>query len=297
MGVEYEHWLLPRNRDYRPASGGVARLVDALRRERWVVAPGEPHFAEMRGGFGTPRGISTEADTGGYASVFGKNPNFPDDPNAFVVDPNKIRRGLPLHQPIPVPLTSDWIDARIDPHHANPLAREMGLFFPVQLPDDVFSDWQEAGIKYPFTFGEDDLSNYHQVMLYLADDFVTHDWTNTFGDALDDKCSCGEKLGYNPDGKYVQYVVALSIDGRISRKCPACGTVFNPSLHSTLVSDGWDEGATCHLRGGVTFRFAVRIDCHKGWPREHGRIFLKPEFRQLIEASLGEAFEDIGGLY
>jgi hypothetical protein len=283
MGVEYEHWLLPVNRDLRPSTENVVRLVNVLRRERWVVAPDMPRFEELRGGFWTPRDVRDEDDTGGYASLFGKNPNHP-------------RRGLPRHEPIPASLGADWIDARLDARHASPLAREITLAFPIYLRDDVFSDWSDAGLQYPFTFGEDDASNYHQIEIHLADDFVAHAWGNAFADALDDRCSCGAELRYDPDQDFIEWVIAVRHAHRIRRTCPRCGARFDPTTRTTTFKPGWDQSLET-LRGGVTYRFAIRIDCHKGWPRDRGRIHLKPAFRELVDTTIGERFEDAGGLY
>jgi hypothetical protein len=259
MGVEYEHWVLPKRRDYRPSTETVARLVEALRTEHWVAAEGE-------------------------ARVFGPNPNAAAG-----------RRSRPITQPIPAPLSASWIDARLDAAHPDPLAREIGLYFRVELSDIDFADWQEAGIQYPFTFGEDDLSNSHKIGIYLADDFVAHDWTNAFG-RIDSTCACGLKLAYDPDEK-LEYVAALVTDWRIKRTCPSCGAVFDPSLRTAEGTDGWDDNRRFEVPGGITFRFAVGIDCEKGWPRGQGRLALKPAFRELVERLCGEPFEDLGGLY
>jgi len=35
------------------------------------------------------------------------------------------------------------------------------------------------------------VTNHHEISIYVADDFVTHDWTNAFNDAIDDACACG----------------------------------------------------------------------------------------------------------
>lgn len=284
MGVEYEHWILPKRRDYVPSTQVVARFVELLRSKRWVLTPGMARFAELRGGYGTPPDVRGEDDTGAYASLFGTNPHTP-------------KRGRPVYQPVPAPLDASWLDARMDERHPSPLAREIGLCFPIQIPDEELSTWEEAGLEYPFTFGEDDVFNYHQITLYVADDFVTHDWTNTFQSPIDDSCQCGTKLRYDPDRDYPAYVAAHSIDGRIRRVCPTCKAPFDPTGRASVMNDGWEEGRSAPLPGGITFRFAVRIDCHKGWPREHGRISLKPELRELIEEVIGEPCEDFGGLY
>jgi hypothetical protein len=282
MGVEYEHWLLPTSRDLRPSTDAVARLVGALRRDRWVLSPEMPRFQELRGGFGTPRDVRDEDDTGGHASLFGKNTHQP-------------RRALPIHEVIPPALASKWIDARLDASHPSPLAREIALAFPLFIPDDVFSDWSDAGLQYPFTFGEDDASNYHKIEIFLADDFVAHDWTNAFSIGIDTRCECGTTLRYLPDQDHIEWVPAIGNQARIHRVCPRCGARFDPSTRATTFKPGWDATSE-PLRGGVTFRFAVHIDCHKGWPRDHGRLRVKPAFRELVEASIGEAFEDFGGL-
>ena len=86
------------------------------------------------------------------------------------------------------------------------------------------------------------------------------------------------------------------LDGqRIRHVCPTCNTRFDPKTRTATFTNGW-TGEQIAYPGGITFRFAVRIDCHKGWPRGRGPITLRPELRDLIASVLDEPCEDVGGL-
>jgi hypothetical protein len=47
MGVEYKRFLIPRPNAFLPDAATVAALVDALRRERWLIDPASPQLAAM----------------------------------------------------------------------------------------------------------------------------------------------------------------------------------------------------------------------------------------------------------
>jgi hypothetical protein len=59
------------------------------------------------------------------------------------------------------------------------------------------------------------------------------------------------------------------------------------------VLDGW-TGMPVPLAGGLTFRFALKVDCHKCWPREEeeGKRFqLRSEFLDLWRKLIGVPFD------
>jgi hypothetical protein len=47
MGVEYRRYLIPRSNSFLPDAAVVAELVNALRRERWLIDPSSQHLAAM----------------------------------------------------------------------------------------------------------------------------------------------------------------------------------------------------------------------------------------------------------
>lgn len=56
MGVEYTHYLLPRDATYRPSAERLSRFAAALIAEGWLFAPGTPAFARLVSGFEYEKG-------------------------------------------------------------------------------------------------------------------------------------------------------------------------------------------------------------------------------------------------
>jgi hypothetical protein len=151
----------------------------------------------------------------------------------------------------------------------------------VSSPVDTF---EEAGIPYPFTFGADD-TTYHDLVIHLAHDFVHH--SSEMIDPIDTRCACGQDLGYDRDG-------AIRYDPRIYAMCPWCGQAFDATRRTTY-RDGWTGAHGTIL--GAAYRFAVIVDCGKGWPHERHPIAVAPRFLTLVEESFGERFDDFGDFY
>jgi hypothetical protein len=76
---------------------------------------------------------------------------------------------------------------------------------------------------------------------------------------------------------------------------PKCARGFDPSGKKCQILDGW-TGEPAPLLGGLTFRFALVVDCHKYWPHEEEasrRFQLRPEFLDLWRRFIGVPFEQI----
>jgi hypothetical protein len=156
-------------------------------------------------------------------------------------------------------------------------------------------DWhvqnlREAGVEYPFVFDPypDSGPPYFYVRLILGQDYFY--WTGEnvmpFADTAT-KCACGEQLAY-----WTGWAHGVGSQ-RIHHKCPNCGRGFDPSGKSCRLIDGW-TGVSSQLPGGLTFRFALVVDCHKYFPsdEEAGRRFhLKEEFLDLWRKFIGVPFE------
>lgn len=279
MGVEYEHFVLPVRRDFRPSSETLARLVGELRRNHWVISDDHPHCASFTSGPMTTSGGKVT----GYASPVGRNPKA-----------SLGRFGWPTVRNLPDPLDPAWLDTLTPADVPAPLSEELCLIFPVDVVGDEFSTFDEAELEYPFTFGADDLdANYHRIELHVSGDYVVDDCNNTF-DGIDATCACGVELRYEVDR--IEFIPAIFNPWRIKSTCPACTACFDPTTRSGAMRNGW-TGAIDRLNGGLTYRFALRIDCGKGWPRKRGPLTLRPELRELVECVLGQPCEEMGGLY
>lgn len=255
MGVEYEHWILPRDRDHAPSAETFALLVEALREERWIVSDGAHACRALED----------------------RSPGCK----------KRQREGIPEQ------VTAEWVTSKLDTSSARAIDRELVLFFPVDV-DDTFETWAEADVRFPFTVGADETSNYHEYQIFLADDFTA--WTNGgFTETVSGACDCGAELEYDVLTEYPETLAAHDAR-RIRRSCPSCGARFDPGARSVAFQHG-DGAAEEQLRGGLTFRFAIRIDCHKGWPRSSARLALAPELLALVSRVLGTAVEDVGAFY
>jgi hypothetical protein len=275
MGVEYRHFVMPLDRAFQPAFGRIATLVERLRAERWVLTPEHPAF---EGQFNKPAEVRACERTGGRAERFGPNPS------------RSRRMRWETALPVPIPIDEAWLSALRDPGAADPQADELALIFPVNLPD---GDWDDLDVRYPFTFGEDE-PGYHDVIVLASRDFIHHSSENI--DPVETACArCGADLGYEPDDRL--FVVAADFHARIRARCPGCGAPFHPSAQRVEIRDGYTTSHAGLLAGGAAFRFAVVVDCSKGWPRGKGAPALHADLLRLCEETIGARCVSAGDFY
>ena len=112
-------------------------------------------------------------------------------------------------------------------------------------------------LNYPLTpeFKADDHGGYYDFELLLSDDFVAEDGESI--DPISTNCVCGHDLAYEPDED-------IFYAGRIRRVCPQCRASYRPQDHETIIRDGF-TGEESHIAGGLTYRFAISINCGKCW--------------------------------
>src|SRR5215213_6153529 len=144
MGVCYRNFLLPRDRRFVPTADRIARLVERLRAERWVLTPDDAAFARSEAGSPSlyPRA------TGGWAEP-------------FLARFTKPRERWQKALPIPTPLTAQWIEAQRHSDSSNPLQRELALHFWVS----VEQGFAELGMPYPLAYGENEDDGYHDIFI------------------------------------------------------------------------------------------------------------------------------------
>jgi hypothetical protein len=176
------------------------------------------------------------------------------------------------------PFTPSWVE--FHSHH------ELILSWYVQ-------NTNEAGVEYPFTFDPypDSGPPYFYIRVALADDYFHWTGENVMPfKEKDTQCTCGEQLLYRTG-----WAPGTAAE-RILRVCPACGRNFDLSGIFCDVLDGW-TGKPQPLRGGLAFRFALVVDCHKYWPRDDEaalrRFQLRDEFLGLWRTHIGEPFEQV----
>lgn len=268
MGVEYRNFLLPRDRTFVPTAERIARLVERMRAERWILTPGSQA--------GPP---SDHPGARGWAEP-------------FLEKATSLRRRREEAQPVPVPVGAEWLAGRRDPHHANAKADELALHFEVSAADEGFSD---LDLPYPLAYGEDE-PGYHDIWVYASRDFVWH-----LGDGAI-ACACGAALAYSVERGTI---APIDLEERIRSTCPACAAPFDGDLGDAE---------------GIAFRFAVVVDCGKGWPlagragtglaplaAQGGPVLrsaygdpappLHSAFSTMVEESLGARFDSVPEFY
>ena len=148
---------------------------------------------------------------------------------------------------------------------------------------EVLVEWPNSnlklsGLKYPLTVipGPDDM--YYDVEIHLTEQTVYH--TSEIIDPFEEiTCSCGSEIEqFEPSDRCLFY------DPRLPNHCPSCGTLMNYATLPMMVHDGW-TGDESEAAGGVTYRFAIIVDCGKYWPESEAAV--APEFLAIVEQTLG----------
>ncbi len=151
---------------------------------------------------------------------------------------------------------------------------------------------REAGVQYPFVFDPypDSGPPYFYIRLILGHEYFYWTGENVMPfDEASTKCVCQEQLSY-----WTGWAHGVGSQ-RIHRACPRCGRGFDPSGRACEVLDGW-TGVSTQLIGGLTFCFALVVDCHKYFPsdEEVGRRFhLRAEFLDLWRTFIEVPYEQV----
>jgi hypothetical protein len=128
---------------------------------------------------------------------------------------------------------------------------------------------------------------YYELELHFAEDFVTS--PSEIIDQIDATCECGTGLEYDPP---LERDVFYS--SRIRRVCPECGEPFRPQDHAAFTRHPF-TGEEGELAAGVTYRFAIVVDCGKGWVHDApAPPSAQPAFRAACEGALGVPLYEVG---
>jgi hypothetical protein len=283
MGVECSYYLLPRPNTFQPTGDQVRQFVDILRRDGWVWAqPVAKEEGTRLGGPATAQELS-------------------------------IADGLRLLPASGVPardLCFFWSFPDWDRTQAR---------FPFVVepdPEQGFTSW------------------YYDLQLHLmAAGYFAHEREETVELLADTHCSCGQELDWSKvEGEWysrrrpatppVEPTRAHDVEGfralyreffggfegvgiayspisalsRLQDRCPACGQPFDPSTRIARARDPMTL-KPCTIPGGITYRFALMIDCGKSLP-----IYIdptrpnpiQPELLDLCQRHFGTDFYDVG---
>lgn len=142
----------------------------------------------------------------------------------------------------------------------------------------------KAGLKYPLAdlpYGLYEEIPY-ELILHLAEDYlyVTSEILDPFENV---NCPCGENLSY-----WVRDESPFTLHNanRIHRRCPDCGAPFRPQDHPATFRDATTGDSTV-VPGGLTYRFAISVDCGRCFPRDSWPVSADPDFVRICSDALG----------
>ena len=182
MGVEYEHFLIPKPNSFSPTAGKLLELVRELAKRSWIRTPDAPGFDRME-----TNGMPRSAMRTGAHYRHGKD------------DTSKS---------LPWPLDLDWLNAH--------LAADLRLMWPVgslaraglQYPLTRAPDMPAEAL-------------YYDLRMELCPDYVyrTSEIIEPF-DAT--TCVCGAELGFDPEDEIFYQSRIHSACPKCSREIDVC---------------------------------------------------------------------------
>ena len=258
MGAHYERWLITKGNVFSPAAASIAKLVDRLRKEKWVIDPQSPDLAKLRFEGAREQRAKT---TGGYAVKTVEN-RFGGDVAATLAATT---------DELPAALTAACID--------DPGREELRLVWPVRgdapLP-----------VKYPLSRVPEGAVSY-ALEIHRADEYV-YPTSDSIG-AVPCTCKCGEDLAFEWDED--ELVPAFAASSGIFTECEECSNTFDPSKGSATITRPFDHKSE-EVRGGAAYRFALKIDCGACFVADPALAFA-PELVALLEAEFGRTFYEV----
>jgi len=262
MSVEYERWLLPRGSVFLPSGVAVAKLVERLRKEKWIPDPASPDFARLRFK-GTAAKLA--AKTGGYAVKSVAN-TFGDDLVAKLAASTEAQ---------PAAITGAWLD--------DPVRGELRLVWPIDGDDPL-------PVRYPLSRKPESALKY-AIEVHRAPEYV-YPFSDTI-DSIPTLCACGEDLAFEWDEDDV--VPPFGASTGIFAECDKCSRTFDPAKQTATVTNPFD-GTEEDVRGGAAYRFALKVDCGACFV-EDPRLAFAPELVALVEEEFGRSFFEVGSTY
>jgi hypothetical protein len=261
MSENYERWLVARGSVFLPSSAAVAKLIEQLRAEKWIVDP-RTDLTKLR--FRGQREEHAKA-TGGYAVKTVEN-RFGNDVKA------KIAAST---EPQPDAITAAWLD--------HPDREELRLVWPVASDEPV-------ALGYPLSHRPEGAVEY-SLEVHRAPEYIYPAAENI--QAIPTMCACGEDLSFEWDEDEV--VAPFRASSGIFAECDECSRTFDPSRGSASVKNPFD-GTKEKLPGGAAHRFALKVDCGTCFVAEP-RVSFAPALVALVEKEFGRSFYEVGRLY
>lgn len=262
MAVAYERWLIARGNAFSPAAASVVKLVERLRKEKWLVEPTPPELAKLH--FEGKRESLAKA-TGAYAVKTVEN-RFGNDVNAKIAATT---------EPLPAALTAEWLD--------DSTREELRLVWPV-------SSEAPLPLQYPLSITPAGKVRY-ALEVHRADEYV-YPTADAIG-PVPTICRCGEDQAFEWDDE--ELVPTFGASSGIFAECEECSRTFEPSKGNAVITNPFD-GSTAEVPGGAAYRFALKVDCGTSFAPD-AKLAFNPLLVALVENEFGRQFYEVGCTY
>lgn len=262
MAVSYERWLIARGNAFSPAAASVVKLVERLRKEKWLVEPTPEGLAKLR--FDGKR-ESFAKTTGGYAIKTVEN-RFGTDLAAKIAATTEL---------LPAALTADWL--------GDPTREELRLVWPV-------SGEPPLPVQYPLSMTPSGALRY-TLEVHRADEYV-YPTADAIG-PVPTTCRCGEDQAFEWDDE--ELVPTFGASSGIFGECEECSRTFEPSKGNAVITNPFD-GTTAEVPGGAAYRFALKVDCGTSFVADT-KLAFDPALVALVESEFGRQFYEVGRTY
>lgn len=261
MVARYQRWLITRGNSFAPAPASIVKLVERLRKEKWIVDPASPELAKLR--FEGKREQHAKA-SGAYAVRTVDN-EFGEDAAAKIAASTEA---------VPAALTKEWI--------GDPSREELRLVWPVSGPAAV-----TAGLEYPLSMKPEGDASW-ALEIHRCDEYV-YPTSSSIG-PLPTICNCKEDLSFEWDDE--ELVPTFAASSGIFAECEECSRTFDPSQGTAELKNPFD-GSTTEVRGGAAYRFAIKVDCGKSFVAD-AKLAFNPKLVALIENEFGRELYEVG---
>jgi hypothetical protein len=186
----------------------------------------------------------------------------------------------------------------VKPHRSEPISptRFESSWVEFHNQHELAFEWwvddaEASGVQFPFNFVPYPESGHTYFGIRLMSGSEYFYWTGEtvmeFG-VSETQCQCGKQLAY--------WGFAPGLPSqRIIRQCPACDSTFDVSKLAAGIQDCW-TGEERLVNGGLAFRFALQVDCHKNFPHEENefrRFRLKDSIQELWQSHISVPYEMI----
>ncbi|QPF84043.1 hypothetical protein IC762_31155 [Bradyrhizobium genosp. L] len=267
MGVNYSHYLIPRDNTVRPEPERIVALIEVWCEKGYIVCPEAASVQKA-----TDR-VSQSAASFLTKSAYGEHSveqrRAPEPRPGFwgrlLAGARKApgqaqaaSRRTPW-MPFSIPPTGEALSALANPYTLIRWEGDQRATYPMQtLSESVYEGNRQFR---------------HSLLLEISDDFI-NPRTDNYGVArqIGTECSCGNDLGYD-DGR------GWLATSKIRRTCPACGRTFCPRDRIAEIVDG-ASGNTSPQAGGLCNRFGIIIGFGREMP-----LYVPDLKGQLIEAT------------